>query len=43
MILFSLPSVNNLEFFDKIVPMKIGLLILPAGTGLLNLPIRIGL
>ena len=51
MILFSLPSVNNLGFFDKIVlikrglwilPMKIELLILPAGTGVLILPMRIG-
>ena len=48
MILFFLPSVINLRFFDKIVPMKkmgfgyrqwkIGFLILPMKIGLLILP-----
>ena len=40
---FSLPSINNLGLFDKIVPIKNGLWILPMGTGLLTLPMKIGL
>ena len=32
MILFSLPSFNNLRFFNKIVQIKNGLWILPVGT-----------
>ena len=40
---FSLPSINNLGLFDKIVSMKNGLRILPVGTGLLILPMKIGL
>ena len=43
MILFSLPSVNNLGFFDEIVPMKNEFWILSVGTGLLMLPMKIGL
>ena len=43
MIFFSLPSVNNLGLFDKIVPMKNGLWILPVGTRLLILPVEIEL
>ena len=53
MILFFLPSVINLRFFDKIVPMKkmgfgyrqwkIGFLILPMKIGLLILLARIRL
>ena len=42
-IFFSLPRVNNLGFFDKIVLMKNGFWILPVGTGLLILPMKIGL
>ena len=34
---FSLPSINNLGLFDKMVPIKKGLWILPVGTGLLTL------
>ena len=37
MILFSLPSVNNLGFFDKIVPKKIELQILLVRIGLLDI------
>ena len=40
MIFFSLSSINNLGFFDEIVPMKNGLWILPVGTGLLILPMK---
>ena len=42
-IFFSLPRVNNLGFFDKIVLMKNGFWILPVGTGLLILPMKIRL
>ena len=41
--IFSLPSVNNLGLFDKIVTIKIGLRILLEGTGFLILPMKIGL
>ena len=41
--IFSLPSINNLGLFDKIVPMKNGLWILPVGTGFLKLPMKIEL
>ena len=41
--LFSLPSINNLGLFDKIMPMKNGLWILIVGTGLLTLPMKLGL
>ena len=41
--LFSLPSINNLGLFDKIVPMKNGLWILIVGTRLLTLPMKLGL
>ena len=37
MILFSLPNINNLGFFDKIVPMKIELQILLMRIGLLDI------
>ena len=40
---FSLPSINNLGLFDKIVLMKNGLWILLVGTGLLTLPMKFGL